>query len=270
MIKLFVCDVDNTLLTHQAGIPQENIDAILTLQKNGIIVALASGRIIPGMIDLAKLLQLKTYGGYLVASNGATVISLKDEKVLLDERISLDKLKEITETAKHLGIYTHVQQGNTLYYTQENEALRYNRDVVGLHVKKQEDMTSTLFESAPKVEITSWFQSDKKPFDEFVKRYEHEYTMIRGHRNFIDLTPLNVTKATGVGVIMKELGLKASEVAAIGDGENDRHMLKAAGLSATLANADVSLQSEVDHVVASVEQAGLSHFAHLVLAKNTT
>lgn len=268
MIKLFVCDVDNTLLTHQARIPQENIDAILTLQKNGIVVALASGRIVPGMIDLAKRLQLKTYGGYLVASNGATVISLKDEKVLLDERISLDKLKEIAETAKKLGIHTHVQQGNTLYYTQENEALRYNRDIVGLQVKKQEDMTSILFESAPKVEITSWFQSDKKSFDEFFKRYEYEYTMIRGHRNFIDLTPLNVTKATGVAVIMKELGLKASEVAAIGDGENDRHMLRAAGLSATLANADLSLQSEVDHVVASVEQAGLSHFAHLVLAKN--
>ncbi len=270
MIKLFVCDVDNTLLTHQAGLPQENIEAILTLQKNGIIVALASGRIIPGMIEVAMQLELKKYGGYLVASNGATVISLKDDRVLLDERISLSKLKEIVETTQRLGIHSHIQQGNVLYYTQENEALRYNRDIVGLQVKKQTDMSSVLYESAPKVEITSWFQSDKKPFDEFVKRYEHEYTLIRGYRNFIDLTPLNVTKATGVAAIMKELGLKASEVAAIGDGENDRHMLKAAGLSATLANADLSLQSEVDHVVASVEQAGLSHFAQLVLAKNAS
>jgi hypothetical protein len=35
-----------------------------------------------------------------------------------------------------------------------------------------------------------------------------------------------------------------------------------------LANAKASIQAEVDHVVASVEHAGLSHFAHLVLSKN--
>jgi hydroxymethylpyrimidine pyrophosphatase-like HAD family hydrolase len=80
--------------------------------------------------------------------------------------------------------------------------------------------------------------------------------------------PSGITKASGVAIVMKELHLKREEVAAIGDGENDRHMLQAAGLSATLANATVSLQADVDHVVASVEKAGLSHFAHLVLLKN--
>jgi hypothetical protein len=65
MIKLFVCDIDNTLLNKSVGLPLANLEAILALQKSGVIVALASGRINVGMIEIANKLELRKYGGYL-------------------------------------------------------------------------------------------------------------------------------------------------------------------------------------------------------------
>jgi len=270
MIKLFVCDIDNTLLNKTVGLPLANLEAIQALQESGIIVALASGRINIGMLELAEKLQLRKYGGYLIASNGAYVQSLKDDRILSNELIPLDKLKEIVNEAKRLQIHVSIQQGNLLAYTEEDEALNYDRVVVGLPVEHHEDLNPYLYEAANKVEVTGWIDGDGAPFDEFTLKYQKDYSLIRGRKTFLDVMPLGITKATGVAVVMKDLHLKSDEVAAIGDGENDRHMLKAAGLSATLANARVSLQEDVDHVVASVEQAGLAHFAHLVLAKNAS
>jgi len=268
MIKLFACDIDNTLLNKTVGLPKANLEALLELQKSGVKVVLASGRINEGMFDLAKQLRLKEYGGYIVASNGSYVCCMADDKVLADLRIPLEKLKEMADMAQRLGIHASIQQGSLLAYSQIDEALMYDRDVIGLQVEEHSNLSAFLYEPSGKVELSGWFSDDGKPFDDFTTLYEHDYSLIRGRSTFLDVMPYGVTKASGVAVVMAHLGLSRDEVAAIGDGENDRHMLKAAGLSATLVDARSSLQNEVDHIVASVEQAGVAHFAHIVLSKN--
>lgn len=268
MIKLFVCDIDNTLLSQSVGMPQANLEAILALQKTGVTVALASGRVSSGVLEVAQRLKLKEYGGYVIAANGAYVRSMKEDKVLLNALIPLDELRVMTQAAQQLEIHVAIQQGSVMMYTQEDDAIRYNKEVIKLTMAFQEDLNSALIEGSNKLELTQWMNATGDAFDVFTQRFQDRYSLIRGGKTFLDVMPLGITKATGMAVVMKELGLKADEVAAIGDGENDRAMLRAAGLSATLANAKASIQSEVDHVVASVEHAGLSHFAHLVLSKN--
>ncbi len=268
MIKLFVSDIDNTLLNTEVGMPEANFEAILELQRSGVKIVLASGRINVGMLALAEKLQLKKYGGFIVASNGAYVLSVQDGEVLMDCKIPLDELKELTEKALSLGIHVSIQQSDFLTYTALDEAVIYDRDVVGLRIEQHIALNEFLYEPAGRIQLSCWMNDDPTPFDEFTKCYDQSYSLIRGRGTFMDVMANGVTKASGVAVVMAKLGLKRSEVAAIGDGENDRHMLKAAGLSATLMNARLSLQTEVDHVVASVEHAGLAHFAHIVLSKN--
>lgn len=268
MIKLFVCDIDNTLLNQTVGMPQANLEAILDLQKKGITVALASGRVSSGVLEVAQKLKLKEYGGYVIAANGAYVYSMKEDKILLNATIPLDELKLLADTAQELGMHVSIQQGSILTYTQEDDAVLYNKGVIKLTMEAHKQLSEALYEASNKIELTQWIDASGASFDVFTQRFQDRYSLIRGRKTFLDVMPIGVTKATGMAVVMKDLGLKADEVAAIGDGENDRAMLKAAGLSATLVNAKASIQAEVDHVVASVEHAGLSHFAHLVLSKN--
>lgn len=268
MIKLFVSDIDDTLLNNDVGMPEANFEAILELQRSGVKIVLASGRIDVGVLALAEKLQLKKYGGFIVASNGAYVLSVQDKEILADCRIPLEELKKLAEKAINLGIHVAIQQSDFLAYTALDEAVIYDQDVVGLRIEQHIVLNEFLYEPAGRIQLSCWMNDDPKPFDEFTKLYGQDYSLIRGRATFLDVMPKGVTKASGVAVVMAKLGLKQSEVAAIGDGENDRHMLKAAGLSATLLNARASLQAEVDHVVASVEHAGLAKFAHIVLSKN--
>jgi hypothetical protein len=50
--------------------------------------------------------------------------------------IALDKLKEMADQAKRLDIHVSIQQGDLLAYTVADEALSYDRDVIGLQVEQ--------------------------------------------------------------------------------------------------------------------------------------
>jgi len=86
---------------------------------------------------------------------------------------------------------------------------------------------------------------------------------------YMDCASLGQSKLNGVKILANELGFSMDEVAAIGDGENDRSMLEGVGLSATLENAHVSIQALVDHVVPHVKEAGVARFAQMIMDSRT-
>lgn len=86
---------------------------------------------------------------------------------------------------------------------------------------------------------------------------------------YMDCASLGQSKLNGVKILADELGLTMDEIAAIGDGENDRSMLEGVGLSATLENAHASIQAIVKHVVPPVKEAGVARFAQIVLDLRT-
>ena len=77
MIKLCVFDVDGTLITKgNRQFSYNTITALKNLQKQGVKLAIASGR--PPFAMEKKLLDEITFD-YFICSNGACVIDSKDE-----------------------------------------------------------------------------------------------------------------------------------------------------------------------------------------------
>jgi HAD superfamily hydrolase (TIGR01484 family) len=99
MIKLFVSDIDGTILDHTVGVPRENIEALLTLQKKGVKLVLASGRAVPAMMVIANQLELKANKGYIIASNGAEVYDLANDEFIHQALIPLEITREIYQFA---------------------------------------------------------------------------------------------------------------------------------------------------------------------------
>ncbi len=60
---------------------------------------------------------------------------------------------------------------------------------------------------------------------------------VRSHREVFEYGPRGVTKATGVAVIARELGIAAADVAAFGDADNDVPLFAWAGFSAAMPHA---------------------------------
>ena len=73
--EIIVLDLDGTLTNSKKVITPKTKDALMRIQKEGKKVVLASGRPTGGIVKLADELDLKSYGGFVLAFNGGKIIN---------------------------------------------------------------------------------------------------------------------------------------------------------------------------------------------------
>ncbi len=84
----------------------------------------------------------------------------------------------------------------------------------------------------------------------------HGTDYVVGWTAWLDLTPVGVSKASGLEHVCTDLGLSAADVLAIGDGRNDIEMLQWAGRGVAMGQAIQPVQDAADAVTDSVYDDG--------------
>ncbi len=74
----------------------------------------------------------------------------------------------------------------------------------------------------------------------------------------VELLPLGLSKATGLSLAARRLGLKAADTIAFGDMPNDIAMFAWASHSVAMANAHEELKAVADEVTASHDEDGIA------------
>jgi HAD superfamily hydrolase (TIGR01484 family) len=82
--------------------------------------------------------------------------------------------------------------------------------------------------------------------------------MTNSHPFNIECNPKGINKASGLLEICKLLGIKMSEVVAIGDSLNDVAMIRAAGLGVAMGNAQEEVKKIADLVTAENVEDGVA------------
>ena len=83
----------------------------------------------------------------------------------------------------------------------------------------------------------------------------------------LEVLPPGASKREGVRAFCEHHGVdESSELAAVGDGENDAEMLRAAALGVAVANAGDAAMSAADIVVASNDDGGAAQAIRMALA----
>ena len=106
------------------------------------------------------------------------------------------------------------------------------------------------------------------PHDETVLRVLRENrwgATIEYNWNAVMLLPTGATKGNGLLYALEELGYSPHNVAACGDGENDRSLFEAAELSAAVANARPALRALADVVLPEANGAGVASLVKSLL-----
>jgi hydroxymethylpyrimidine pyrophosphatase-like HAD family hydrolase len=70
--------------------------------------------------------------------------------------------------------------------------------------------------------------------------------------------PKGITKAYGISLLAKDLGIEQEEVMCIGDEENDLPMIEYAGIGVAMANAISRVKEIADVVTDSNEEDGVA------------
>lgn len=253
-------DIDGTLLTWVEGTDEiyEQItprlhEAVHRVVDAGAHVVLASGRSSHEMTPIADLLGLPRAGEdrlWVVASNGAVLTRYPPLEVVHEETFDARPVVEQVLTEYPRALVAVEDRGH---------GYRVN------HLFPEGELSGVLVQT-PVAELVASdvnrvvIRDPSASTEEFVELAArlglHGIEYVVGWTAWLDVTPAGVSKASGLDWVTGQLGLRATDVLAIGDGRNDIEMLRWAGRGVAMGQAVEEVRAAADHVTDPVGQFG--------------
>ena len=261
--KMFVSDLDGTLLDNDHKISNENIEAIQALEEKSIKFIVATGRT---KYMLEDYLDSVNYEGPFIWSNGAA-ISDTTGKVLLSKKLAVEDSKQLMDLAHEYKVDFVVYTLDGIVAEEEKGRMerlaRYNESV-----KKEHRIPLTIdpmlydnLHNYPVIKF-SFSSKDSEALHQFQGVVNEKVEAINGvfsHPILLDVTRKDATKGEAVLELAKHYKIDPKEIAAIGDNQNDVSMLEVCGISITLENAVESAKQVAKHITKDNHSSGVAH-----------
>lgn len=234
--KLVALDMDGTLLNEEKLISSPNRKAILDAIEAGVTVIFSTGRGVQSAMPYVEELGLQSP---IVTVNGGEVWKQPGE-LLKRNILSTDLVRRLHEIAvkHHTWWWAYAVEGmfNTEKWAEDIEIMEWLK--FGFYTED--------------IDVLGEVRSIVEAWDEF--------EITNSHPCNIELNPKGISKASGVEEVCKLLGIRMSEVIAMGDSENDIAMIRSAGLGVAMGNAqdgvkliaDITTVSNEEHAVARI------------------
>ncbi|SFR85238.1 Cof-type HAD-IIB family hydrolase [Sphingomonas jatrophae] len=260
--RLFVSDIDGTLVREDKSLSDAVIAAVRRLEEAGVPVSLISARPPSGILWIAERLGLS---GALGAFNGGTLVR-PDGEVLSAERLApevavraleLIAAPEVIVWLFHAGCW-HAQRLDDHYTDRERRAA--NQDpVIGTDL-------STLLDAVDKIVAVSPDHAALAALEGRVaEALAGQATVIRSQPYYLDITAPRANKGDGIAALAAAAGVTLAEVAVAGDQRNDLAMFARAGFAIAMGQAPQEVKDAAARVTASNEEDGVAQAIETIL-----
>ncbi len=247
MIKLFVTDLDGTLVDHNGHIAEEDITALRRAREMGVIVVVATGRIPSTIGDFLDRLEVRE-GEPVVGAQGA-IVARRNGEVIHTLTIPRQVAREAAIVARELNAVP-------VFYTvreilMERVCFSPAEDVywLGRGLRYDPDALSHIDGDIIKVLAA---QSDASRAGDVVtalqERIGERAEVVQSHHWFIEVVNARASKGAAIAWIARQLGVEQEETLAIGDAANDVSMLRWAGHSVATGDATPEAKAAADWI----------------------
>lgn len=271
--RLVALDIDGTLLswvdgggtTYETVTPRVR-EAVRRALDAGAHVVLASGRSAHSMTGVADLLGLRAPAGdtgpdgtdeplWIVAGNGAVLSRYRVGGVLEvvhEETFEAGPAVRAVLAAHPTALVAVEDRGRGYLVSAPFPEGELTGDIAVT------DLEAMVAHPVSRVVI----RDPASTVEEFVTLAAdlglHGTDYVVGWTAWLDLTPVGVSKASGLEHVCERLGLAAADVLAIGDGRNDIEMLRWAGRGVAMGQAVELVRGAADAVTAPVAEDGVA------------
>jgi Cof subfamily protein (haloacid dehalogenase superfamily) len=255
-IRLIVCDLDGTLLNSQHALSPRTEKAVNDAVASGVNVVFATGKTRYSAQALIKSLSLTTPGVYVqgvVTYNG-------DGSVRKQYVLDTDLVRRILTYTQERGFDVMVYSGEHIYVRRRSEW----SDIVSRYGEPPAEIVRDLYQRLPDISVNKLCIGGEEHriralHWQLDRQYHGQIATTRaGVDGMMEVLPPGFSKGKGVSALIKDLGLDAKNVMAIGDGENDVDMLKAVGLPIAMGNAKQVLKDVAKYIVATNDEDGVA------------
>lgn len=258
MYKLIAFDCDGTLLNDQKQIDKDTINAIKKVKNKGIKIVLATSKSFYRIKNYLNELDLLEKEQYTVSFNGGYVLNNTEVEVLHKELLSLEAVNKIIAFGKQFDLYTFIYEKDRIMSNKPNDSyVKYNPDVPFIVVDFDKlDLTNV---SIYKIIIHGPSKEEvSKAKSMLGNEYNNMCEVTSSNVNNIEFIPFGNSKTTGLRVIGQKLNIKADEMIAFGDNENDLDMFNYVGYKVAMGNGIEELKQISSLVTLSNNENGIA------------
>ncbi|SFJ69980.1 hypothetical protein SAMN02799624_05560 [Paenibacillus sp. UNC496MF] len=253
MKKLFLSDIDGTLMNSRKEIHAEDIEAIREAHRSGVAVGLASGRMHAEIRQVMELLEVPCYaicqnGADLVGPDGETLRSNRyDAELASAVRAFTDREAFVPVVCGADGNYVtdltpRAEQVGKRFLTPLRERARLAEEIAdGLPITK-----FSIYGKVPAL---------RELLEQLRARFGDRITASFSDPDGIDVMPGRVDKGTAAEALMARLGIGRADAACIGDSFNDLAMFRACARSVAMSHAPEPVRDAATHAADSVADA---------------
>ena len=263
MIRMIGLDLDGTLLTGDKRLTEGNREALEDAAKSGVFVVPVTGRPLAGIPE--QILELP-FIRYIITSNGAVTTDRGGGRPIRERCMARETAEKTLRAAEGKGIIREFFTGGYGYHDRSTRELlwkRFERTPVLSYLQKSRIEVEDLYEELggnETIENLSIMCATPEEKDRVLERVKG----IKGIRIIypwptdLEITSSDADKGEALLSLAQMLGCRREEVMAMGDGNNDLGLMKAAGLSVAMGNSAPEVIEAADYVTTDNEHDGVA------------
>lgn len=249
-LKMFVADIDGTLVKKGDILTPITKAAIERLHSDGVLIVPASGRPVDRrIIQKAKEWNLSFDFDYVIGMNGGDLYDASTKSI--DHYHMLNK-----DIAKRIINVLYDFDGAIIIYKKGYDEVLVNR--IDQHVIESEIRnTSNVIVASKdemcgfdvgKLEINFKKEDEKKLLDLVASVKSNDFETVTSYPGTLEFIHPLLNKGDGVKEIQRRNGIKKEEIISFGDMENDIGLFKTAGTSVCMLNGSKIAKSHAKYI----------------------
>lgn len=255
VIRLFISDIDGTLVRHDKSLAEVTVAAIRRLRDAGVPTTLISARPPSGMLALGRRLDLDLP---MAAFNGGALVR-PDGTIVSAHRLSAAVAKDMLDRLAAAGVTRWVFADGRWFATDaDNPHMARER----IAADTEAVITTDFRDLLPRIDKIVAV-SDDRPL---IARLEREAVAAHGQAAtiacsqpyYLDVTAPAANKGDGIAALADAAGVALADVAVAGDMPNDLPMFARAGLSIAMGQAPDAVKRAATRVAGPTDDDGLA------------
>ena len=261
-IKLIATDMDGTLLDPKGQVDLPRLEKLLDqLEERGIRFVIATGNEIH---RVKQLLGHLTERVVLIVANGARIFEGNQllqaqtwDDDMVNRTLEFFKGRECQEQFVVTSMNGGFVKEGTVFTELENFMTPEMIELFYQRMNFVEELESHLFGGVLKMSLVVGEERSDSVLEEINQLFNGSVQAVSSGYGCIDILQSGIHKAWGLQELLKRWDIKAEEIMAFGDSENDVEMLQLAGISYAMENADDKAKAVATNFAPSNIQAGV-------------
>ena len=261
-IKLIATDMDGTLLDPKGQVDLPRLEKILDqLDERGIRFVIATGNEIH---RVKQLLGHLTERVVLIVANGARIFEGNQllqaqtwDDDMVNRALEFFKGRECQDQFVVTSMNGGFVKEGTVFTQLENFMTPEMIELFYQRMNFVKELESHLFGGVLKMSLVVGEERSDSVLGEINQIFNGHVQAVSSGYGCIDILQSGIHKAWGLQELLKRWGIKAEEIMAFGDSENDVEMLQLAGIAYAMENADDKAKAVATDFAPSNSQAGV-------------